>query len=88
MNAMTLLVVLLIANIVVASGMAYTKHANVVLFRAIQEQRGLYQELQTDYGRLLLEHSVLSAPARIEQIAVEQLQMHRPALEDIYVLRP
>ena len=88
MKGLALWGTLLLANIVAASGIAYTKHANVILFRKIQEQRNLYQQLQTDWGRLLLEHGVLSAPTRIEKFATENLQMRRPDLGDIYVLHP
>ena len=88
MNGLVLWAGLLAGNVAAASGVAYTKHANVVLFKEIQEQRRAYQRLQVDWGRLLLERGVLSAPSRIERLAERELRMHRPDFSHIRLLRP
>ncbi len=86
MRDLTLWGLLLLANLAVAIGMVYVKHSNQVLFKEIQEQRQTYHRLQTDWGRLLLEQGAQSAYPRVERLAAERLDMHRPDLSRIQLL--
>lgn len=45
-------------------------------------------QLQTEWGQLLLEEGAWSTPARIEQIATERLGMRIPDVNDVEVIRP
>ena len=88
MHGMILWGMLLFANLAVAIGVVYVKHSNQLLFKQIQEQRQAYHELQTDWGRLLLEQGTLTAYARVEKEAVRRLRMHRPDPSDVNLLSP
>ncbi len=88
MRGIRLWVVLLFANLVCAIAMVYSSHASLGIFHQIQEQRRIYQHLQTDWGRLLLEQSALASYARVEQLAVTQLRMRRPDMSRTNLLAP
>ena len=88
MNGLLLWLGLLAGNVLAASGVAYTKHMNLVQFKEIQEQRRIYRQLQVDWGRLLLERGVLEAPARIERRAAREMRMRRPDFSSIRLLQP
>ena len=88
MRGMTLWSLLLFANLAAGVSVVYVKHSNQTTFRQIQEQRQAYHRLQTDWGRLLLEHGTLAAYARVEKEAVQRLGMHRPDLSQVNLLSP
>ena len=79
---------LLFANLAVGIGVVYVKHANQLMFREIQQQRQTYHDLQTEWGRLLLEQATLIGHARLEEAAEQRLRMHRPKPSDIQLLSP
>jgi len=80
--------VLLLANLTCAVGVVYASHASLGIFHKIQEQRRIYQHLQTDWGRLLLEQSALVSYSRVEQLAAEELRMRHPDLSQTNLLAP
>ena len=88
MRGIKLWAVLLFANLGCAIAMVYASHASLGIFQQIQEQRRIYQHLQTDWGRLLLEQSVLASHGRVEQLAVTRLQMRRPDMSRTNLLAP
>ncbi|WNK21423.1 cell division protein FtsL [Halomonas piscis] len=45
-------------------------------------------QLNTEWGRLLLEDGTWSTPARIEKIATERLDMRIPDVHDVEVIAP
>ena len=76
-------VTLLLALLVVATalGVIYTAHRSRELFRTLEQVRRDQNEIQIEWRQLLLERSTLSAHARVEQIAGQQLQMSLPQTE-------
>ena len=70
-----------------ALSVVYVKDFNRRLFieyQAIEMERN---ELQVDFGKLLLEQGTWSAQSRIQDIAQEKLEMRVPALEDVHLIR-
>ena len=86
MHRMTAWSLLLFANLAVGIGVVYVKHANQMLFREIQQQRQIQHDLQTEWGRLLLEQATLTGYARLQEEATRRLRMHRPKLSEIRLL--
>jgi cell division protein FtsL len=72
---------LALAVIVSAIGVIYTAHRSRELFRTLEQARREENDFQIEWRQLLLERSTLSAHARVEQIAAEQLQMTVPETE-------
>ncbi len=78
------LVALLLASSI---GVIYTVHLNRDLFSTLnhlQDQRDAYQRT---WSQLLLEQSALSAHTRVEQTAVNKLDMKVPGRDDIRIVQ-
>lgn len=73
-----------------ATGLAIvaTTHMTRVQFAQLQQLEQEKNQLQTEWGQLLLEEGAWSTPARIEQIATERLDMRIPDVNDVEVIRP
>ena len=80
------LVMLLVA--VLGSGLTvvYTTHQNRFAFNELQELKVQSNQLETEWGQLLIEQSTFGVEGRIEQKAVEQLQMQVPELSKIVMV--
>lgn len=76
------------AAVCVASALAviYTKHESRKLFVELEELTTDRDELNIEWGRLQIEQSTWATHARIEKVAVEDLQLARPKPNDIYVV--
>jgi len=73
--------------LVSAIGVIYTVHLNRDLFSQLnhlQDQRDAYQRT---WSQLLLEQSALSAHTRVEQKAVNDLNMKVPGRDDIRIVQ-
>jgi len=64
------------------------RHQNRVLFEQLQQERMQQDQLNIDWGRLLLEQSTWSTHAYIEQSAIQKLGMSTPANPEILVVQP
>lgn len=64
------------------------RHQNRVLFEQLQQERMQQDQLNIDWGRLLLEQSTWSTHAYIEQSATQKLNMSTPANPEILVVQP
>ncbi len=73
LNLLLLLVVLSCALSVVTS-----QHRARKLYDELQKQKGIAQQMDVEWGQLQLEQSTLARPARVEKIAIQQLQMQMP----------
>ncbi|WP_249978787.1 cell division protein FtsL [Vreelandella olivaria] len=73
-----------------ATGLAVvaTTHMTRMQFAQLQQLEQEKNQLQTEWGQLLLEEGAWSTPARIEQIATERLDMRIPDVNDVEVIRP
>ena len=65
----------------------HTTHENRFAFNELQQLRDQANHLDVEWGQLLLEQSTFGVDGRIEQKAVDQLQMQVPEIDDIVMVR-
>lgn len=65
----------------------YSKHLNRQLFIQLESLMNYRDQLQVEWGRLLLEESTLTAHSRVEQIAREQLKMELPTESKVVIVK-
>lgn len=83
------IVVLLIAALFLSAlAVIDARHENRVLFAQLQQLRQQRDQLNVEWGQLLLEQSTWSTHARIEQLATQQLDMQMPSHAHIVVVQP
>ncbi|WP_110668388.1 cell division protein FtsL [Salinicola halophilus] len=85
----SLILTLLVAAIL-ASALAIisTSHLTRVQYARLQKLENQRDALQTEWGRLLLEESTWSSPARIESLSTERLEMRVPGVDEVKVIHP
>lgn len=64
------------------------RHQNRVLFEQLDQLHEDRDQLNIDWGRLLLEESTWSTHAYIEQSATQKLEMGQPANPQVLVVKP
>jgi cell division protein FtsL len=82
------LLVIVIAVIITAVVVVYSKHLGRIEFVALQKLEQRRDHLNEEWGRLLLEQSTWASPARIEQQAGLRLEMVAPTAEMTVVIKP
>lgn len=82
------LVVIIIAVILSAVGVIYSKHLGRIEFVALQKSEQTRDHLNEEWGRFLLEQSTWASPARIEQQAELRLEMIAPTADMTVVIKP
>lgn len=82
------MVILTVLVIFSALGVVYSAYKYRQLFNQHQQFSQQRDQLQVEWGQLLLEQSALSAHNRIEKIVTGQLGMYVPAPDEIVVVRP
>jgi len=75
--------VLLIAMLLSAVSIIYQSYEYRSLFHTQQQLVGQWDELQVEWGQLLLEQSALGANSRVEKLAKRKLAMHVPLSENV-----
>lgn len=83
-----LVIALVAACLATAMAAITTSHLTREQYARLQQLERERDQLQTEWGRLLLEESAWSSPARIERLAVERLEMRLPDVTDVEVIRP
>jgi cell division protein FtsL len=83
-----LMLVLFVAVLVSAIGVAYSAHWNRQLLNELYGTLSLRDKTQAEWGRLILEQSTWTAHSRIETLGTEQLKMHIPAAVDVRLVAP
>lgn len=78
----TMLAVVLVSGLLVVK----TTHQNRFTFNDLQELKDEAVELDVAWGQLLIEQSTFGVEGRIEQKAVEQLEMRIPETSDIVMV--
>ncbi|HET6804541.1 MAG TPA: cell division protein FtsL [Frateuria sp.] len=86
MGAMAL-VILLLAVLVSAIGVVWTRHESRVLFVELTRLQNQRDELNVEYGRLELEQATWAEPRRIDEEARSKLGMVTPQPQDIQLVR-
>lgn len=87
-NGSLLMLVLFIAVLVSAIGVAYSAHWNRQLLNELYGELSVRDKAQAEWGRLILEQSTWTAHSRIETLATEQLKMHIPEAADVRLVAP
>ena len=81
------LLVLLFALLVSSLAVIYVTNEHRLSYSQLQQLEQQERQLQLEWGQLLLEQASLATPARVEQLAVDKLQMRLPTDKDTYILR-
>ena len=87
-NGSLLMLVLFIAVLVSAIGVAYSAHWNRQLLNELYGELSVRDKAQAEWGRLILEQSTWTAHSRIETLATDQLKMHIPEAADVRLVAP
>ena len=82
------LYVMLLAVMASAISVVYTKHQSRVEFVALQKLEQHRDDLDEEWGRLLLEQSTWASPGRVEHQAKIKLDMIIPMARSTVVLNP
>lgn len=84
-----LALVVVVALLMVSSlSVIYTKHNTRIAFVSLQKLEQHRDDLNEEWGRLLLEQSTWATPSRIEQKAAKRLDMISPTANQIVVIKP
>ncbi len=86
MKTMVHLVVLLMLTTVSATGVIYSTHKSRYLLNELRQLERQRNNLQVEWGQLLLEQSSLVAQGRIENLAIAELGMKIPTVENVVVV--
>jgi len=81
------LLTLLLTVLVTALAIVYTTNEHRMSFSQLQRLEQHANQLQLQWGQLLLEQASLATPARVEQLAVKELKMRLPVDKETFVLR-
>ena len=81
------LVLLLLAVLVSAVGVVWTRHESRVLFVELTRLQNERDDLNIEYGRLELEQATWAEPRRIDEDARSKLGMVSPQPQDIQLVR-
>lgn len=80
--------VLLLACLGSALAVIATSHLTRDQYARLQQLEREHQQLQTEWGQLLLEEGAWSSPARVERLATQRLEMRLPEIDEVEVIRP
>ena len=80
-------VILFVLTILSAFGVVSASHETRNMYRELQVLQKERDDIESEYGQLLLEQSAWANNTRVDQIAREELQMVIPKVEEIIVLR-
>ena len=68
-------------------GVVYSTHNSRHLLNELQQLEEQRNGLQVEWGQLLLEQSSMVSQGRIEEIAITELGMEVPQMNDVVVVR-
>lgn len=72
---------LLLIAVACALGVVTAQDRTRKLFTELQREKERGQAMEVEWGQLQLEQSTWAAPARVEKVAMQKLQMHLPRPE-------
>lgn len=78
---------LLVAVVVCALSVVTSQHKARKLFIELQKEKAQAQQMDVEWGQLQLEQSTWAAPARVEAVAVQKLQMQLPKNGQVQFIR-
>ncbi|MCC6207760.1 MAG: cell division protein FtsL [Gammaproteobacteria bacterium] len=83
-----LIALLAVAVLASALGAVYTKHRSRQLFVELEALKGQRDNLNIEWGQLMLEQATWATPTRVELIARQRLGMTVPPADTIVILAP
>ncbi len=83
----TLNFLLLVLVVMGALSVVTSQHKSRKLFIALQQEKERAHQIEVEWGQLQLEQSTWAAPARVETIASQRLQMQLPKREQVRFIR-
>lgn len=83
-----MLIILLAAVLISALGVIYSTNSYRSTFSQVQQEEQQSHHLQLQWGQLLLEQASLATPARVQELAEQQLKMTFPTTKNTYLLHP
>src|SRR5690554_658252 len=84
---MVFIALLLVMLLVSGVSVIFTTFQQRLLLNELQGLENQRNELQVQWGQMLIEQSTFSLEGRIERKAVEELQMELPRISDIVMVR-
>ncbi len=81
-------IILWIAVAISALAIIYSTHLSRQFFGELQNLKTQRNDLEVEWGQLLLEQSTWTAQFRIERLAIEQLGMVSPHLARVIMVQP
>jgi cell division protein FtsL len=78
---------LLVAVVLCALSVVTSQHKARKLFIELHKEKELAQQMDVEWGQLQLEQSTWATPARVEQVAVQKLQMQLPKNGQIRLIK-
>lgn len=78
-----LTIALLVLVLISAFGVIQVTYQTRVQFAELESLRRQNQGLEEQWGRLLLEESAFSSPARVERLARDELEMSEPGEDQV-----
>lgn len=87
MRARILAVILVLAVMVSAISVIYTKHRNRMLYVELTQLQKQQDELNVNWGRLQLEQSTWATHSRIEKVARNKLGMRNIDYNEVVILK-
>jgi cell division protein FtsL len=81
------LVILLVAVVMSAITVVWTRHQSRVLFVQLTQLQGQRDALNIEYGQLELEQATWAEPRRIDSEARTKLGMFMPRPQDVQLVR-
>jgi len=80
-------VLLLVAVVMCALSVVTSQHKARKLFIELQKGKEHAQQMDVEWGQLQLEQSTWAAPARVEKVAAQKLQMQLPKNGQVQFIR-
>ncbi len=87
-GSVLLLIVLWLVVLVSAIGVVYSTYLSRQLFNELESLKREENELQVEWGQLLLEKSTWSAQVRVERLAKSKLDMLPPDPAAVTMVKP
>ncbi len=78
---------LLVLTMLSGIAVVYSTHQNRYVFSELQQLKNQHNDLQVQWGQLLIEQSTFAQEGRIEKRAVEELQMILPDITEIVMVK-
>lgn len=80
-------IILLVLVLASALAVVYVTNQHRLALSQLQIEEQLSNELQLQWGQLLLEQASLATPSRVQQLAEDKLNMALPTAKQTYILR-